>query len=201
MSDGFTRIITHFFRWLFVLLCKPSGKPLSSEQFSPYFHYSYSVSIHCSWSLLDEFARVCPSFSFDEHSVDFVRSRIEFRPCNPGIRITPSSSDRCKQVRWNRGKWTRTSGSSGFCFSRMELFIFYNGGWSARCSERFIFRPERNGIGIHRGKMNRTYIRTFFVTIIGQFIRCRKTALFSYSGYFDSKIFTIFEPWVSYKLF
>ena len=98
MSDGFTRLITHFFRWLFVLLRKPSGKPLSSEQFPPYFHYSYSVSIHCSWSLLDEFARVCPSFSFDEHSVDFVRSRIEFRPCNPGIRITPSSSDRCKFV-------------------------------------------------------------------------------------------------------
>lgn len=99
--------------------------------------------------LLESSRRVCPSFSFDEHSVDFVRSHIEFRLCNPGIRITPSSSDRCKC-----GKWTRTSGSGGFCFSRVELFIFYNGGWSAQCSERFIFCPERNGIGIHPDKVN-----------------------------------------------
>lgn len=70
MSDGFTRIITHFFRWLFVLLCKPSGKPLSSEQFSPYFHYSYSVSIHCSWSLLDEFARVFRSTNIQSTLLD-----------------------------------------------------------------------------------------------------------------------------------
>lgn len=48
--------------------------------------------------LLESSRRVRPSFSFDEHSVDFVRSRIEFRPCNPGIRITPSSLDRCKFV-------------------------------------------------------------------------------------------------------